>query len=185
MNNRFCLAIVFSVLLVACTNTSSTKPSDGPYGTQTPQASGSPARCHATGSGDYTLPDRGCTPGVADPRVTPASVGTTICGQHSWSRTVRPPVSYTEPLKKQQMKEYGFTDSVSAHEEDHLISLELGGDPRDPHNLWPEPGKTPNPKDKVENKAHTLVCSHPDQLTQIQQAIATDWISYGKQIGAI
>ena len=35
--------------------------------------------------------------------------------------------------------EYGETGSTSDYQEDHFISLELGGAPRDARNLWPEP----------------------------------------------
>jgi hypothetical protein len=80
------------------------------------------------------LPDPNCTPGVPDPRVTQDNIHSTIC-LSGYTRTVRPTSSYTNRLKAEQMKAYGFTDRISAHEEDHLISLELGGDPRDPKNL--------------------------------------------------
>src|SRR5216683_2609243 len=37
-----------------------------------------------------------------------------------------------------------MTNKTPAHyEEDHLVSLELGGHPRDPRNLWPERWGTP------------------------------------------
>lgn len=73
------------------------------------------------------------------------------------------------------MTEYGFTDSPSEHEEDHLISLELGGDPTDPRNLWPEPGKSPNQKDKIENYLHAAVCAGRISLREAQVRIQTDW----------
>ena len=38
-----------------------------------------PGSCHARGHGLFTLPDRHCTPGHADPRVTQATIATTIC----------------------------------------------------------------------------------------------------------
>jgi len=34
------------------------------------------------------------------------------------------------------------SDNPACYEEDHLISLENGGDPKDPKNLWPEPYNT-------------------------------------------
>ena len=58
---------------------------------------------------------------------------------------------------------------------DHLISLELGGAPSDVRNLWVEPGKIPNPKDTVENKLKSAVCSGLIPLTTAQTAIAGDW----------
>ena len=78
------------------------------------------------------------TPGALNPDVTQANIHTTICVR-GWTRTVRPPVEYTNDLKMRQMREYGESGPTSTYQEDHLISLELGGDPRDPRNLWPEP----------------------------------------------
>jgi hypothetical protein len=115
-----------------------------------------------------------CTPGAADPNVTQANVAQTICVS-GYTKTIRPPVSYTDHLKAQQMAQYGFTDAPRLHEEDHLISLELGGAPSDPKNLWPEPGASPNPKDKVENFLHDAVCAGRVPLVEAQQRIATNW----------
>jgi hypothetical protein len=36
------------------------------------------------------------------------------------------------------------SDNMACYEEDHLISIEDGGDPTDPRNLWPEPYNTLN-----------------------------------------
>lgn len=121
------------------------------------------------------LPDRNCTPGVIDPVVTQDNIQTTICVR-GYTTTVRPPVTYTNDLKKQQIIEYGFAGTnLHDYEEDHLISLELGGNPTDPKNLWPEPGTIPNPKDKIENLCHQKVCDGQIPLTQAQQEIATNW----------
>lgn len=128
------------------------------------------ATCHMHG----LLPDPTCTPGSTDPRVTQANISQTICVS-GYTKTVRPSVEYTDKLKVQQMAEYGFTDSLSKHEEDHLISLEIGGSPTDPRNLWPEPGSSPNPKDKVEDYLHSAVCSGRMSLAEAQKRIATDW----------
>jgi hypothetical protein len=78
-------------------------------------------------------------------------------------------------MKRTSMQQYGFTDSPGNYEYDHLISLELGGAPQDTKNLWPEPGRSPNPKDKVEDKLHQLVCSDAIPLSEAQQRIATNW----------
>ncbi len=78
------------------------------------------------------------TPGVLNPAVTQATIRATICTR-GWTRTVRPPVSYTNALKVRQLRQYGLRGPPSAFQEDHLISLELGGNPTDPRNLWPEP----------------------------------------------
>jgi hypothetical protein len=98
------------------------------------------------------------TPGVVNPDVTPATIATTIC-KSGWTRTIRPPVSYTNDLKGKQMREYGRTGSLSAYQEDHLISLELGGHPTDPRNLWPEPYPRAAIVDGLENELNAQVCS--------------------------
>jgi hypothetical protein len=36
------------------------------------------------------------------------------------------------------MHDMGLVGNPKDYEEDHLISLELGGAPRDPKNLWPQ-----------------------------------------------
>src|SRR5689334_22685356 len=85
------------------------------------------------------LPDPDCTPGAYNSAVTQSTIGSTICVS-GWTATVRPPTSYTNPLKVQGIADYGYSDtSVADYEEDHLVPLELGGSPRDPDNLWPEP----------------------------------------------
>lgn len=128
------------------------------------------AQCHMRG----VLPDPQCTPGATNSAVTAANIDSTIC-KSGYSKTIRPPVSYTDSLKKEQMQEYGFSDSLRKHEEDHLISLELGGSPTDPKNLWPEPHASPNAKDKVEDELHAAVCDGRISLQDAQHRIASDW----------
>src|SRR5712664_1376623 len=89
---------------------------------------------------------------------------------------------------------YGGTryKTPSHYEEDHLISLELGGNPRDQKNLWPEMWGTLNQpltsrgpfppeivgakaKDTVENALHTEVCAGTLTLKAAQTIIAADW----------
>jgi hypothetical protein len=127
--------------------------------------------CHQTDG----LPDSLCTPGAVDPRVTQSNIRDTICAV-GYTATVRPKVSYTNALKVRQIAQYGYTDAIPQHyEEDHLIPLELGGDPSDPANLWPEPGHSPNPKDAVEKRLHHLVCTGKMTLPQAQTRIRTNW----------
>jgi len=98
------------------------------------------------------------TPGVLNPDVTQATIGATIC-LRGWTATVRPPTSYTSALKLRQMPAYGETGSPSDYQEDHLISLELGGDPTDARNLWPEPYPRASDVDRIENELNAQVCS--------------------------
>jgi hypothetical protein len=108
------------------------------------------------------------TPGVLNPDVTQANIGSTIC-RHGWTETIRPPVSYTNALKAKQMRQYREAGSLSDYQEDHLISLELGGSPTDPRNLWPEPYPRASDVDQIENELHAEVCSRRLTLAQAQQ----------------
>jgi hypothetical protein len=67
------------------------------------------------------------------------------------------------------MRQYRETGSLSDYQEDHLISLELGGDPTDPRNLWPEPYPRASEVDRMENDLNAQVCSGQLSLTQAQQ----------------
>jgi hypothetical protein len=107
------------------------------------------------------------TPGVLNAAVTQANIRTTVC-HPGWTRTVRPPTDYTNALKRRQMRAYGERGPMSAYQEDHLISLELGGDPTDPRNLWPEPYPRASDVDKIENELNAQVCSGALSLAQAQ-----------------
>jgi hypothetical protein len=142
-----------------------------PGATSSAEISDPSAACHING----VLPDSSCTPGAIDPKVTQENLYQTICSK-GYTKTVRPAVSYTNKLKLQQIIAYGYADkNLKDYEEDHLISLELGGSPTDPKNLWPEPGASPNPKDKIENLCNKKVCDGEITLTKAQQEIATNW----------
>ena len=120
---------------------------------------------HSTAPSGAVLPR---VPGVLNPDVTQATIGSTIC-VHGWTATVRPPVAYTNDLKAKQMREYGETGAPSDYQEDHLISLELGGDPTDPNNLWPEPYPRASDVDRIENELNAQVCSGKLTLQEGQQ----------------
>jgi hypothetical protein len=108
------------------------------------------------------------TPGLLNAAVTQATIGSTIC-LHGWTRTVRPPTDYTNALKRRQMKAYREHGPPSAFQEDHLISLELGGDPTDPRNLWPEPYPRASVVDRIENDLNAQVCSGALPLAEAQR----------------
>ena len=114
------------------------------------------------------LADPTRTPGVLNPNVTQANIRSTIC-RRGWTETIRPPVSYTNALKVKQIRQYRETGSLSNYQEDHLISLELGGNPTDPRNLWPEPYPRASDVDKIENELNSEVCSGQLTLAQAQQ----------------
>ena len=126
------------------------------------------------------LPDRQLTPGTTDPHVTRDNIRNTICVK-GYTKKIRPPAYYTNALKKKQIRQYGYADKNPKHyEEDHLIPLEVGGNPTDVRNLWPEPryGQwSATKKDRLENKLHELVCNKALNLEKAQQEIRSNWIS--------
>jgi hypothetical protein len=143
-------------------------------------ASTVPAHCAAQGSN----PDQKCTPGQLNQNVTQSNIQKTICVT-GYTATIRPPVSYTNPLKSELMRSYGLTGASSAYELDHLISLELGGNPTSPSNLWPEaylPTPGAHEKDKVENYLHKQVCDGKMTLAAAQKQITSGWVSVWDQI---
>src|SRR5260221_12976185 len=107
------------------------------------------------------------TPGVLNAAVTQASIASTVC-RRGWTRTIRPPVSYTNALKATGLRQYRLRGPPSAFHEDHLISLELGGDPVDPRNLWPEPYPRAADVDRIENELNAAVCSGSMSLADAQ-----------------
>ena len=139
-------------------------------------------RCHARQAANGVLPDPACTPGAVDPHVTDATLESTVCRRGGYTSTVRPPTSITNSEKRLAQTAYGQSDGPSAYELDHLVPLELGGTPNSAANLWPEPGSSPNAKDKLEGALHDLLCAHRITLTAAQHMIATDWITAYRQI---
>jgi hypothetical protein len=130
------------------------------------------------------LPNHTRTPGVTNPEVTQETISQTICVS-GWTATVRPPSSYTTKLKTQQIREYRYKEKrLSEYEEDHLISLQLGGHPTDPQNLWPQPYRIKcgaRIKDVLETKLKRMVCDGRMTLAAAQKAIATNWIAAYKK----
>lgn len=89
-------------------------------------------------------------PGAVDPTATAAKVCTP-----GYTKTVRPPASFTNKLKRSQLSP---GTNLRLYEEDHRVPLEVGGAPRDPKNLWPEPWPDAHAKDALENRVHKKLC---------------------------
>ena len=167
-------------------------------------------------------PHPALTPGATNPDVTQGNIRDNICNPRWRTKLIRPPAAYTSRLKRKQLREYGDTvhqtrgqlinpntgkvdttrcvahsDNMACYEEDHLISLEDGGDPTDPRNLWPEPYNTKvgwvimgaHQKDIVEGFIHDEICydiphfkrsSYVPATTSVtlkrgQEVLAHDW----------
>jgi hypothetical protein len=128
-----------------------------------------------------TKPDPQLTPGVADPAVTQATLGQTVCAP-GYTLKVR---DVPEGIKRAVALEYGLKLPLKpgAFEVDHWIPLEIGGD-NDIRNLWPQPA-LPIPgfrqKDRVETYLKRQVCSGAMTLRQAQEDIP-DWVEIWKQL---
>lgn len=152
------------------------------YSISSSTTSVTPSVCHIVNG---SLPDPKCTPGSINPNVKQKNIKNTICVS-GFSKNIRPPVSYTNPLKVKLMHSYGFTDSRSNYELDHLIPLSIGGSPKSVTNLWPEPGYGQydyHIKDRYENYLHRAVCSGKISLEEAQKDIAYNWLVGWKKAG--
>ena len=144
-----------------------------------------PGSCHIVNG----LPDHTCTPGALNPRLTSAQ----LCAPGFSTRTIRPPSSYTDALKKRLMVSYGQVGvspltgrpwSPTDVELDHAVSLEDLGHPWSPLNLWPEPrratGAEPNAeeKDAVEVTVRKLICADQAHATDYAARMAADWTQF-------
>lgn len=135
-----------------------------------------PVSCRSVGG----IPDIRCTPGATNPAVTQANIRSTIC-KPGWTATIRPPVSYTNTLKASQMAAYGDTGPLSNWEEDHRVPLEVGGNPTDPANLWPEPWagtQGAHTKDAVENSVHRSICAGRITLAAGQAVFLANYFAW-------
>ena len=174
-------------------------------------------------------PDPTMTPGAVNPDITQRNIQDNICSRLWSTKEIRPPSAYTSKLKRKQLRQYGDTvhqtraelinpstgkvdttrcvmhsDDMACYEEDHLISLEAGGHPTDPRNLFPEPYNThvggvimgAHQKDVVEGFIHDEICydiprskknSYIPATTSItlkrgQEILARDWYACYQEI---
>jgi hypothetical protein len=125
-------------------------------------------------------PDPAQTPGALYyPQVTQSNIDTTIC-KRGWTDTIRPPLWYTDDLKRQQLARGPYAAShtrLQDYEEDHRIPLALGGAPWWTLNLWPQPIAEAKRKHELEARLHKLVCSHRMSLRDAQAVfIGSYWL---------
>lgn len=125
------------------------------------------------------LPDPRMTPGSIDPAVTQDNIHATVCIK-GYTERVRPDKEYTNRLKHEQLRQYRYQDvNPSNYEQDHLIPLNIGGNPSDPHNLWPQPRQgewSSDRKNDLEFVVYKMVCKGEITLQEAQQRVAHNWI---------
>ena len=88
-----------------------------------------------------------------------------------YSATIRPPVAYTNKLKKQWVP---AGHNPNEYELDHYIPIALGGDPKNPDNLWLQKWDDARRKDKQETLQHRDMCNGIYTPQEAQQHIR-DW----------
>ena len=126
------------------------------------------------------LPDAACTPGAILADATLAS----IC-RPGYARRERPPLSYTEPIKRADMIAYGHQDQrLSRFVLDHLVPLELGGSGYSRGNMWIQSVAQGHAKDEVENYLASEACARRIGLRSAQDAIAHDWLAIWQRMTA-
>lgn len=124
--------------------------------------------CHLR---DGVLPDSVCTPGAV---LTHAGLAA-IC-RPGFAASQRPPESYTEPIKRADMRAYGLAGhSLRNYVLDHLVPLELGGAGYARANLWIQTEHAGHEKDEVENALAADACAGRIPLRDAQQEIAHNW----------
>jgi len=133
----------------------------------------------------HVLPDPAVTPGVLNPNVTPATIKATVCVA-GWTATVRPPTSFTDKLRNADTP---AGKSPLDGELDHLISIEDGGAPADPKNLWwMAYGDLygARVKDVLETKVKRLLCSGAITLDDARAALSPNWlVGYQHYVGPL
>jgi len=157
-------------------------------------ASASTTTTRTSWPANWTLPSHRLTPGA-----TATGYGLKdICPHVNPSLEAARP-SYAE--KQRVYREYGITrHRRGQYEVDHLVPIELLGNPSSIRNLWPEPNDKPDPaaikaehldpayilnsKDILEDVLHRDVCSGKVALTVAQKAFTGDWrVAYVKYVG--
>jgi hypothetical protein len=120
------------------------------------------------------------SPGAVHPDYTEADIDRTI-RVPGWTTTVRPPTSYTTPLKIQMMREYGYpsdTDPATL-ELDHRVPLCVLGHPTSVLNLYPQPREGQwgaKVKDICEVAAQHAVLNGLMKLSDAQAGFMGNWV---------
>ena len=113
-------------------------------------------------------------PGDLNPAVTQATIHKTICVP-GYTKTIRPPVKWTDALKRTLMQSQHLKGKPRDYELDHFIPLELGGAPKSLKNLWMQPLAEARVKDQEESSLHHVVCLGNTTLKDAQDALKVKW----------
>lgn len=110
-----------------------------------------------------------------NPLVTQETIVSTIC-LPGWTKTQRPPTSYTNRLKVALIQREGLPEELLVDFQlDHKIPLALGGAPSDPRNFTLQPWDDAEDKDRVEACLSRAVCEERIGLREARERIWTNW----------
>jgi hypothetical protein len=127
---------------------------------------------------NQSLPNPQITPGAIDSAITSQNLQSTVCVR-GYTATVRPDKRVTNRLKREQIRQYRYSDTDPRnYEQDHLIPLSIGGNPSDPRNMWPQPRTgqwSAEQKNDLEFVVYKMVCNGDIDLAQAQEKISHDW----------
>jgi len=112
--------------------------------------------------------------------VSQETIYQTICA-HGWTKTVRPSITITGPIKRKMMADVGVpAEAEDSIKLDHKIPLALGGALNDMNNFMLQPDDESKDKDRVEVCLARSVCAGKIELKTAQKAIWRDWRTAGK-----
>jgi hypothetical protein len=117
--------------------------------------------------------------GSVNEEVTQSNIKKTIC-KAGYTKTIRPPVSYTNKMKEKLMREQDWKGPRPIL--DHYIPLQGGGDPDDKKNFLLQTKKDSYKKDAVEDKMHDDICDGKVSLRKAQLAMSQGWENYERNV---
>ena len=135
----------------------------------------------------HVLPDPAVVTGIQNPAVNQGNIRTTVCVAN-WTKTVRPPTSYTDKLRA-QLTPPGHKPSDG--EGDHAWPIEDGGMPgpvplSDPaqtalflHSFWWQiyaDHYGARVKDVLESNLHRRLCAGTITIQQAHDALFPNWL---------
>jgi hypothetical protein len=140
-------------------------------------------------------PKAALTPGALNPAVTQGTIKQTICSA-KWVAAARPSPTKLASQLQASLTAYGYTGQAAGnYVEDQLISINLGGSPTNPANLWPEPFRLiaqpsgqnslngfpvdfgMRTKTAYESWLNQMVCAGSLPLAKAQQRLTANWIA--------
>ena len=124
------------------------------------------------------------TNGAINEGVTQSNITTTVCVS-GYTKTIRPPTSYTNRVKKELLLT-NPDKNMTHYELDHIIPLAVGGHPTNVNNLWAQPryGEwNAGRKDVLESFVHRELCKGKLTLQESRNIFIDNWVDgYKKYI---